>query len=74
MKSNKTLVTDTPLFLVVDDRKIQLNTANVSIERRITGAIIQISGTADDMGQINDLSNYLVSIPIEPAFDPNNVA
>lgn len=66
MKSNTTSVKETPLFVIIDDRKIQLDRANITLIRTATGATFQLTGTAADLGQINELNAYLQSIPVEP--------
>jgi hypothetical protein len=66
MISNTVTVKGTPVFLIVDDRKIQLDKATISIERRGADGTLQINGIGTDLSQLNDLAVYLESILSPP--------
>jgi hypothetical protein len=65
MSSNKTTVTDIPLYLLVEDRKINLTGAKISLDKSAGTATLQITGSAADLNQINDLATYLQSISVD---------
>jgi hypothetical protein len=62
MPDFKIEIDNTPLFLIIEDRKIQLDMANISIEKTSSGAKLHLTGMAGEMNQVNDLVNYLQSI------------
>jgi hypothetical protein len=65
MSSNKTTVTDIPLYVLVEDCKINLTSAKISLDKSAGTATLQITGSAADLNQINDLVAYLQSISVD---------
>lgn len=63
MISSKTEIRNTPLTLTIDDRKLNLSIANISIEQTATGSKLIITGNPGDRNQVVDLASYLQQIP-----------
>jgi hypothetical protein len=64
-KSITISATQTPLFVIVEDRKFSFDLANISIERTATGAQLRIAGFGSDPNQILDLATFIQSIPVD---------
>jgi hypothetical protein len=64
-KSVTTSATQTPLFVIVEDRKFTFDLANISIERTATGAQLRIAGFGSDPNQILDLATFIQSIQVD---------
>lgn len=62
MPNFKIEISNTPLFVVIEDRKIQLGMSNISIEQTSGGAKLTLTGMAGDLNQITEIVNYLQSI------------
>lgn len=65
MQSNTVSLKEIPLVVTVDDRKVNLDIANITAIQTAAGATLQLTGTFTDLGQINDLKTYLQSISPE---------